>query len=208
MHTNPAFRQTPEAEALAFARARGFGTLVLNGDPVPMLAHVPFLLHADRSVDLHLTRPNPIARAVADSAPAIIAVAGPDGYVSPDWYGVEGQVPTWNYVAVHLVGRLERRPDAEMLPLLDRLSDHFEALLAPKPVWKTAKMEPEALGRMLRQIVPFRFHVTEVRSTWKLAQHKPAPVRLAAAAAMAATGFGQDHAGLAAMMQAPPATAD
>ena len=156
------------------------------------------------SADLHLVRSNPIARAVPSEAPALIAVAGPDGYVSPDWYGIEDQVPTWNYVAVHLAGRLERRPDAELLPLLDRLSDAFEERLAPKPVWKTSKLTADALARMLRMIVPYRFHVTDLRSTWKLSQNKPEPARLAAAGAMAASGVGQELAALAARMQAPP----
>jgi transcriptional regulator len=206
MHTNPAFRQTDEAVALDFARARGFGTLVMNGDPLPLLSHIPFLLHPDRSADLHLTRSNPIARAVADRAPALIAVAGGDGYVSPDWYGVEGQVPTWNYVAVHLVGELERRPDAELAALLDRLSEHFERRLAPKPVWRASKLEPQALARLMRMIVPFRFHLTELRSTFKLSQNKPDAARLAAAQALAAAGVGQELSALAALMAAPPAT--
>ena len=205
MHTNPAFRQTSDALSLAFARDRGFGTLTLNGPDLPMLSHVPFLLAPDgKSADLHLTRSNPIARAVDGTAPALIAVIGADGYVSPDWYGIDGQVPTWNYVAVHLAGTLERRPDAEMRPLLDRLSDHFEARLAPKPVWKTAKLDDEAIARFLRMIVPFRFTVAEVRSTWKLGQNKPAEARAASAAAMAATGFGAEVAALAALMADPP----
>ena len=36
MHPNPAFRQTPQPEMLAFARDRGFGTLILGTDPWPM----------------------------------------------------------------------------------------------------------------------------------------------------------------------------
>ena len=91
-----------------------------------------------------------------------------------------------------------------MLPLLDRLSDHFEARLAPKPVWKTAKLDAEAISRFLRMIVPFRFTVTEVRSTWKLSQNKPDAARLAAADALAATGFGQEVAALAGLMRVPP----
>jgi transcriptional regulator len=204
MHTNPAFRSTPDATSLAFARQRGFGTLMLNGDDVPLVSHVPFLLHAGGHADLHLTRSNPIARAIRDPRAALIAVAGPDGYVSPDWYGIDGQVPTWNYVAVHLVGRLERLPDDQMKPMLDRLSDAFEARLLPKPIWKTAKLGDEAMERFLRMIVPFRFTVSEVRSTWKLGQNKPVAAQTAAAAAMDAGGFGQETHALAALMAVPP----
>lgn len=207
MHPNPIYRQAPTDESLAFVRQRGFGTLVLNGDPVPMVSHVPFLLAPDAAtLDLHLVRSNPITRATADTLPALIAVNGPDGYISPDWYQMEGQVPTWNYLAVHLVGRLERLPDAEMAPMLDRLSDHFEERLAPKPVWKTGKMKPEAMTRLLRMIVPFRFHVTEVRSTNKFSQNKPDAARLAAAEALARDGYGQEIAALAELMRQASST--
>ena len=46
-----------------------------------------------------------MARAIANGAAVRLIVEGPEGYISPDWYGVADQVPTWNYVAVHLVGK-------------------------------------------------------------------------------------------------------
>lgn len=118
-----------------------------------MLAHVPFLLEGD-CADLHLVRSNPILRGLDTSCPAVISVTGPDGYISPDWYGLADQVPTWNYVAVHLRGTLERRPEAELRALLDRQSAFFEARLAPKPPWIADKMPKEVLARMMRAIAP------------------------------------------------------
>jgi transcriptional regulator len=70
-----------------------------------MISHVPFVLNANGTeAELHLVRSNPIARAVTGPTQAVLAVTGPDGYVSPDWYDTPDQVPTWNYVAVHLRG--------------------------------------------------------------------------------------------------------
>lgn len=182
MHPNTAFHTHTEADNLAFARDRGFGVLAVSGDGPPMLAHVPFVLSGDgKVVDLHLVRSNPIARALLEPLPARVAISGPDSYVSPDWYGVEGQVPTWNYVAVHLTGVLERRPDSEMRGVLDRLSAQFEERLVAKTPWSADKMDPEALDRMMRMIVPFRLRVTGVDGTWKLAQNKPDQVRNRAA---------------------------
>ena len=200
MHPNPAFRQAPEAESLAFARERGFGTLTINGSREPLLAHIPFLLDAQaRVARLHLVRSNPVARALP--ARGVIAVTGPDGYVSPDWYGVPDQVPTWNYVAVHLVGPLERLPQEEMRAEIDALSEAFEARLA-KPPWRTSKMTPEALDRMMRQIVPCRMAVEEARGTWKLSQNKPEPARLGAADGLEASGVGAEAQALASLMRA------
>jgi predicted FMN-binding regulatory protein PaiB len=115
MHPNPAFRQMPADRNLAFARDRGFGLLALNGPDGPLAAHVPFLIAPDgASLDLHLARSNAVARA-ALPAPALLAVGGPDGYISPDWYGLPDQVPTWHHVAAHPRGR--PNPQRGPLPL-------------------------------------------------------------------------------------------
>ncbi|MEO1536091.1 MAG: FMN-binding negative transcriptional regulator [Pseudomonadota bacterium] len=200
MHPNPVFRGEETARHLEFARSRAFGTLAVNADPTPLLAHIPFLLDASgASADLHLVRSNPIAR-LGGATPAVISVTGPDGYVSPDWYGVADQVPTWNYVAVHLRGQLEPLPHETMRDMLDRQSAHFEDQLTPKTPWTTGKMTPEVLDRMMRQILPFRLRIDSVDGTWKLSQNKDASARKGAADAMTA-GQGSNLASLAQLMR-------
>jgi transcriptional regulator len=192
MHPNPAFRQEPRDRNLAFARARGFGILTVNGPEGPLAAHVPFLLNEDASfAELHLARSNPIAR-VSLPAAALIAVSGPDAYVSPDWYGphseVPDQVPTWNYVAVHLRGVLEPQPDEALRPHVDALSAEHEGRIAGKRPWTSAKMTEGAMPRMLRMILPFRFRLTSIDGTWKLNQNKTPEIRGRAADALAQGG--------------------
>ena len=182
MHPNPAFRAEDRARNIAFARNRAFGVLALSTQDAPLISHVPFLLSADGTrAEMHLVRSNPIVRSLKQPRLASIIVSGPDGYISPDWYGVEDQVPTWNYVAVHLTGTLELRPPEELRDLLDRQSAFYEERLLPKPPWRTDKMSPEALERMMRMIVPCRMQVGDIQGTWKLNQNKPDAVRLAAA---------------------------
>lgn len=168
-----------------------------------MLAHVPFLLSPEGKVaELHLVRSNPIVRALLDTPLAArIAVSGPDSYISPDWYGVADQVPTWNYVAVHLTGTLELRPQEELRALLDRQSAGYEDRLLPKTPWTTAKMTPEVLDRMMRMIVPCRMRISDVDGTWKLSQNKPDRAREAAARQVSGYGFGNETDVLAALMQ-------
>ena len=206
MHPNKVFHTQSDEDNLAFARERGFGVLAVAGEAAPMLAHVPFVLAGDgKSVELHLVRSNPIARRLttiqSEPLPARLAVSGPDSYISPDWYGVEGQVPTWNYVAVHLSGTLERLPDGALRGVLDRLSTLFETRLEPKTPWTADKMEPEALKKMMRMIVPFRMALTGVVGTWKLAQNKPAVARDRAAGFVDGYGIGAQERALAALMR-------
>ena len=202
MHPNPVFHDVNAAKNIAFARSRAFGVLALNGDDDPLISHIPFLLSDDAAtVDLHLVLSNPIARIGEGSHGAKILVSGPDSYVSPDWYGVQDQVPTWNYIAVHLTGTLERLPQDAMHDMLDRQSAAYEAQLLPKTPWTTAKMTPEVLEKMMRMIVPFRFTVTGVDGTWKLGQNKPELARVSAAEHMAEHGIGSEVEIIAAMMR-------
>jgi transcriptional regulator len=185
MHPNPAFRTAAAGKNLAFARNRGFGMLTLNGADGPLAAHIPFLIATDgATLDLHLARSNPIARTTLP-AKVLIAVSGPDAYISPDWYGVPDQVPTWNYVAVHLRGTLQTLPTETLRDHADALSARFEADLLPKKPWASSKMTDGVMERMMRMIVPFRMTIEAVEGTWKLNQNKEAAVRLAAADALA-----------------------
>jgi transcriptional regulator len=202
MHPNPIYHDADAARNLAFARDVGFGVLAVNGAAAPMLSHVPFLLSDDGAVvDLHLVRSNPIARALKSPMTASIAISGPHGYISPDWYGIVDQVPTWNYVAVHLTGQLELRPQDELRDLLDRQSGHFENLLLPKTPWRTDKMTPEVMDKMMRQIVPIRMMVTGVDGTWKLNQNKADDVRLRAADGVQSNDLGVNTDALSTMMR-------
>ena len=187
MHPNLAFRGTPEDENLRFAAARGFGMLCVNGAAGPLAAHVPFVIVGARVVEVHLARSNAIARAGLP-APALLAVQGPDAYVSPDWYGVPDQVPTWNYVAVHLRGVLHPMEPEGLEPQVDALSAEFEGRIAGKRPWTKHKMGEGVMERMMRGILPFRLEVTEIDGTWKLNQNKTPESRAGVIAALEAQG--------------------
>ena len=202
MHTNPLFRKTPEDTNRAFALEQGFGTLAIAHEGAPLLSHVPFLAVEDgAALELHLTRSNPIARALKSPHPATLAVIGPHGYISPDWYDMADQVPTWNYVAVHITGTLTRLAPEALPAHLDRLSERFEATLAPKEPWRTSKMPDDLMEKMLRQIVPVRLEIAQIDGTWKLNQNKPDAARLKAADHVAAYGIGQETTLLANLMR-------
>ena len=206
MHPNPIYRRTADTRAFDLVRDRAFGQLTVHTDGTLHAAHVPVLLSPDEAtLDIHLVRSNPIARALRVPIEGLVCINGPDGYVSPDWYGADDQVPTWNYTAVQLRGTLEMLDHATMRDMLDRQSKHFEDQL-PKTPWTTDKMTPEVLDKMMRQIVPCRMTITDVQSTFKLNQNKPDDVRLRAADGMETSGIGLETAALAALMRNPPDT--
>lgn len=204
MHPNPIFHTASDTENLTFARHRAFGQISVNGPDGPLVAHAPVVVSKDgKTADLHLMRSNPITRALTAPLPALFTLSGPDGYISPDWYGVPDQVPTWNYTAIHLRGSLELLDQSELRDLLARQSAAFEARLGPKPSWMMGKVADETLDRMMRMIAPLRLTIASVDGTWKLSQNKSDQVRLGAAAQLD-TGFGHELAKLSELMRAIP----
>ena len=201
MHPNPVYRSDDREKAMDLVRARGFGVLTAVGKDGVMASHIPYVVEGDR-IDAHLVRSNPIARVLrTGSSEALLIVSGPDGYISPDWYWIEDQVPTWNYVAVHLRGTLALREDAALRPHLERLSAHNEEQLRPKKPWTLDKNTPETLDKMFRQIVPVQFEIASVEATWKLNQNKPESARQSAAQGVEGSPIGYENAALAALMR-------
>lgn len=205
MHPNQLYRSTDREINLEFVRKRAFGVLAVNGADGPLVSHIPFLLSKDgATMEFHLVRSNPIARLLAQPTEgpchAVMAVSGGDSYVSPDWYGMEDQVPTWNYVSVHLRGVLEPGGPEDMHGVLERISAEMEGRIADKQPWKIDKVDPERYNRMLRQIVPVTMRIEMIDSTWKLSQNKPASARRGASIGVRTTNLGSEVADIARLM--------
>ena len=175
MYTPPMFKPD-RAASLAFAEARGFGTVCAWDGGKPIASSLPFyLISADDGTPqtlFHLARQNPLLTLADGTSSWLMAVNGADAYVSPDWYVSPDQVPTWLYHAVHLTGTVRRLPDGELGPHLDTLSAKFENRLAPKPPWLSSKMPAARLEAMKKAIVGLVMSVDEVEGSFKLNQHK------------------------------------
>jgi len=164
------------AASLAFAEARGFGTACAWDGSKPIASPMPFYLSF--AVDgtpqalFHLARHNPLLKLADGVSSWLLAVNGPDAYVSADWYVSPDQVPTWLYQAVHLTGPVRMLSDDELAVQVDTLSAKFENWLLPKPPWTSAKMTAPRLEALKKAIVGLVMTVDEVEGSFKLNQHK------------------------------------
>ncbi len=175
MYTPPFFKQDRAAN-LAFAEARGFGMVCAWNGRSPIASLLPFYLNETDSGSVqalfHVARQNPLT-ALADGKQAwLLAVNGPDAYVSADWYVSRDQVPTWLYQSVHLTGSVRLLSNEELAVQIDALSAKFEKRLLPKRPWTTAKMTAARLETMKKAIVGLVMSVEEIEGSFKLNQHK------------------------------------
>ena len=186
MHPNPLFRSEDRALLETLIEEVGFGHVFLTTADGPRVAHTPLLSTGDGAVQFHLARGNALTRHL-DGATALITVNGPDGYVSPRWYADRDTVPTWNYVALELEGRVRRMDEDGLDGFLHTLIAQHETRLGGEH-WVAAETGADLWAGLLRGITGFEMEVQAWRPTLKLSQNKPVEERHRIADGLAASG--------------------
>ncbi len=153
-----------------------FGELVAPGRDrdLPVVVPTHFVYDGERTVLLHLARPNPVWDALAERARALLTVVGDYVYVPAGWGAAPGTppelgVPTSYYATVQLSCDVRVVDDpVEKLAILSAQLRHFEpggAYLPPDP-------EHEHFRRRLPGIRGLVLTVTAVRGKFKYGGNK------------------------------------
>jgi transcriptional regulator len=187
MHPNPAFRHDDRALLETLIEQIGFGMVFAQTPDGPRVAHVPLVSTGDGAVQFHLARGNGLTRHLAGTT-ALVVINGPDAYVSPRWYPEAGQVPTWNYVALELEGRVRTMGEEGTATLLAAIGRQHEARIEQGEPWTSDSVDPAYWAKLMRGITGFELEVQAWRPTLKLSQNKPADHRMAVADALEAQG--------------------
>ena len=171
------FKQTDLNELRRFVAAHPLATLVVAGASEPQAAHIPVFWHDDGSeyglLRGHFAKANPIWQADADAD--WLAICQNNGhYLSPNWYPSKARdhkaVPTWNYQAVHLRGRLRLLTEAtDIHALLATLTRQHEAG-QPQP-WRLEDAPADYLAALSRAIVCFEMPIRSIEAQYKLSQN-------------------------------------
>lgn len=104
------------------------------------------------------------------TAPTVLVVQGPHGYVSAEWYVGGPYVSTWNYVVAHLHGTGERLDAGATLDVLRLTQEHFESQ-RPRPFDLDGVVA--YVHRLAPYVVGFRLEPSRVVAKAKLSQDKP-----------------------------------
>ena len=182
MYTPPAFRWDDHTAALAFVREWNFGALVTIVDGAPLVSHLPFLVDESRNVlRAHLARANPQAAHI-QGREHLAVFLGPHGYISPEWYGAGSpDVPTWNYVAVHVAGEgrvidAEQAVDDFLATLSEQEEKRRHDLEQGGKIWTLDKVPAAKHALMRGAIVVFEIEIARIEAKAKLSQNKPTEI--------------------------------
>ncbi|KAJ3323086.1 hypothetical protein HDU93_003038, partial [Gonapodya sp. JEL0774] len=127
----------------------------------------------------HIAKANPHWKEFADhnsssDSSLVIFQTPANAYVSPSWYPTKQEhgkhVPTWNYEAVHVYGRVEIVHDRDSLhEIVTRLTDHHETKRTSS--WKVSDAPEGYINTMLKSIVGVVIHVERLEGKRKLSQN-------------------------------------
>lgn len=188
MHPNSAYRTEDRALMQSLIEEIGFGMVFAATPDGPRVAHTPLLATGDGAIQFHLARGNALSRHL-DGATAVIVVNGPDHYVSPRWYEVRDTVPTWDYLALEIEGRVRRMGDEGLEAFLHAAIAKHEARLGDE-AWRAEECSATKWAGLFRGIVGFELEAQAWRPTLKLSQNKSPQERARIAAGLEATGAG------------------
>lgn len=159
------------AEILAFMQRFSFATLIGVADRKPIATHLPFLVE-EREQQLvlisHLALENEQWKTFTEQT-CLVIFSEPHAYISPSLYDRELNVPTWNYLAVHVYGRAKIIEDAAQIrSILNQTAQHYEEAYVAQ--WN--RLPEDYKARLSRGIVAFEITVTEVQAKKKISQNK------------------------------------
>ncbi len=175
MYTPPYFKNDNIENVLAFVEKNSFGILISQANSKFLATHVPLELDKNENGQTilvgHISKGNLQWKNFTHDSNVLAIFNGPHSYISSSWYDHEN-VPTWNYIAVHMYGIIKIIEGEKLIEALTRLVDKYEQQ-SENPV-SVKTMSEKFFKKELNGIVGFEIEITEIQSAYKLSQNRDA----------------------------------
>jgi len=169
----PSIHKSPEQfDPYEFIAQNGFATFITRGSSEVSASHIPLMTHksADGTVTLegHMARANPQLKDLNDKE-ALAIFMHPHAYISSSWYD-HVNVPTWNYISVHVYGRCRVIEGAALIASLKRLVDGYEEGRSQR--FDISDMSDDMLKAHMNGLVGFEMSLDRIETAHKLSQNR------------------------------------
>ena len=165
----PAYAKNENEEDLKdFIRKNGFGIVVCTVDGKLWATHIPLILVGGK-LQGHISRGNKQWRALPQNEEVMVIFLGPHTYVSSSWYDHEN-VPSWDYVAVHVYGKAHIQSEEELIESLRQLTNKYEKD-SVHPI-SVDTMSEKFVHAELRGTIGFEITIERMEASYKLTQNR------------------------------------
>jgi transcriptional regulator len=170
----PGFYRNDQIDEIAeVIKNQNFGILVSTGAERRITAsHLPFHVKQNSNeliLTAHLSAANPQWKKWKENEEVLIIFQGPHTYISSSWYD-HVNVPTWNYIAVHIYGNITFLNEEQTIQHLDELLSYHEKR-EPSPV-SLQSMGMDYVKKEMKGLKAIQITSTEIRSAFKLSQNR------------------------------------
>jgi transcriptional regulator len=179
MYIPSLFKESDTATIERFVDEHPLATVVLVTDGQPHVDHIPFMRISGLSpggvLIAHVAKANNTWKLIDQTPSAMLVFTGASAYVSPSFYPskpiTHEVVPTWNYVGVHLKGKLSYSHDHdEKKRTVDHLTRKMEATRAEP--WSIDDAPASYIAAMLSGVVALSFQIETIEAKFKASQNK------------------------------------
>ena len=179
MYVPPHFDESNIEALYDLIENNALGTLVTHGKNGLDANHIPFELDRTKGprgiLQCHVARNNPVWQDIASGDEVLVTFRASDAYISPTWYPskheTHKQVPSWNYMVVHVHGRITVHDDERFVRVnVAKLTKRHEASL-PQP-WKMTDAPKDYMDAMVKAIVGLEIDIARLVGKSKLSQNK------------------------------------
>ncbi|MGB3144060.1 MAG: FMN-binding negative transcriptional regulator [Maribacter sp.] len=164
------YKNKDENEIREFLVANSFGILINTLNGKPWGTHIPLELgknpHGKEVLVGHIAKANPQSKHLQNGDEVLCIFNGPHSYISSSWYQEE-EVPTWNYIAVHVYGTVKIQNAEELLNALHELVNKYEKA-SKNPV--SLNNMSEKTMRQVNGIIGFEIEINDIQAVKKLSQ--------------------------------------
>lgn len=148
-------------------KAYPLATVISVDNNQPLITHLPLILENEKLIG-HIDIYNPQAKLLKNDNEVTLIFSGPECYISPSVYSTT-QLPTWNYIKVHLKGTVKAiKSKAALKQSLIRMTEFLEA---PEHIYVLEPDNPR-LDRNLNYIEMFEITISDWEGKFKLSQDK------------------------------------
>ncbi|WP_367773829.1 FMN-binding negative transcriptional regulator [Flavobacterium sp. WC2421] len=172
MYTPDIYKNENQEEIKQFLQENSFGILINQTNGKLCATHIPLELDINKDgkqiLHGHIAKENPQWKGFEENDSVLAVFSGPHSYISSSWYDHEN-VPTWNYLAVHVYGKIKIVEGEEAIKSLKKLVDKYEKN-SENPI-RVEDLSSKTM-RQVRGIVAFEIEVTAIEATKKLSQNR------------------------------------
>mgnify|MGYP000947949203 CR=1 FL=1 len=159
------------SEIILFMKRFSFATVITNQDNKPIATHIPVLVREENNsiiLSAHVAIANDQWKTIQDQT-VLVIFSEPHAYISPTNYERELNVPTWNYLAVHVYGQGRLITDYhQVIQILEQTIHTYESHYMDQ--WNRLPEEYKLAN--VKGIVAFEILVTDLQAKKKLSQNK------------------------------------